>query len=67
MNEQKTGLEVYYDGHRRQYRYFCRVCGKQLGDSAQSSLNTGTREEISNLLCKNCQTKIEKGKIHPTE
>jgi predicted SprT family Zn-dependent metalloprotease len=67
MNDQKTGIEVYHDGYRKQYRYFCRVCGRQLGDSAQSSFNTGTREEISNLLCKTCKKKIEKGEIQPPE
>jgi hypothetical protein len=56
-NMNKSGIEIYFDGHRRQYKYFCTVCGRQLGDSAHPIDNTGTREEISNLLCKTCQKK----------
>jgi hypothetical protein len=53
-------IEEYYYGKRRQLRYFCDKCGKFLGDSACGSLNTGTREEISNLLCNDCREKDNK-------
>jgi hypothetical protein len=51
------GIEEYSDGKRRQWKYFCTKCGKFLGDSACGSLNPGTREEISDLLCNNCREK----------
>jgi hypothetical protein len=60
-------LEEYSDGKRRQLRFFCDKCGKFLGDSAYGSLNPGTREEIGNLLCKECQKKIDTGLINTTE
>jgi hypothetical protein len=60
-------IKEYFDGYRRQWKYFCEKCGKFLGDSAYGSLNPGTREEISNLLCKECQKKIDAGLINTPE
>jgi hypothetical protein len=62
-----NGLEEYFDGYRRQWKYFCAKCGKFLGDSACGSLNQGTREEIGNLLCNDCRKKIANGLINAPE
>jgi predicted SprT family Zn-dependent metalloprotease len=62
----KGTIEIYSDGKRKQYRYFCKACGKQLSDSAHPSENIGTREEIGNLLCKTCQKEIENKFIQPS-
>jgi hypothetical protein len=62
-NMYESGIEIYSDGRRKQRKYFCRVCGMKLGDSAHPVDNIGTREEISNLLCADCQKKIDAGII----
>jgi hypothetical protein len=53
---QEPLVEYFVDG-RKQRKYHCRVCGKLLHDTSQSSVQYASRDEISNLLCADCQKK----------
>jgi hypothetical protein len=63
----KASIEEFFINDRRQWKYYCRVCGKFLHDTSHPSEHFATRDEISNLLCLNCQKKIDTGLIQDPE
>jgi hypothetical protein len=60
-------IEYFSDGYRRQWKCYCDVCGKFLYDTSHPSEHYATREEIGNLICADCQKKIEAGLIQAPE
>lgn len=63
----KGPLEYFRVNGRRQWKSYCRVCGRFLHDTSRPSEHYATREEISNLLCADCQKKIDAGIIQDPE